>query len=96
MGILLFDHYHTNQQLALVQIFLSNKNIHIFLTLITVLDFQNYIYVRFLYHFYSYSYRLYKFKVVALYRNIIAPLYKFFYYIPHLYEIAEPSTLVNG
>lgn len=36
------------------------------------------------------------FKVVALYRNIIAPIYKFFYYIPHLYEIAEPSTLVNG
>ena len=31
-----------------------------------------------------------------MYRNIIAPLYKFFYYIPHLYEIAEPSTLVNG
>ena len=37
-----------------------------------------------------------KFKVVALYRNIIATIYKFFYYIPHLYEIAEPSTLVNG
>ena len=36
------------------------------------------------------------FKVVTLYRNIIAPIYKFFYYIPHLYEIAEPSTLVNG
>ena len=38
----------------------------------------------------------YNFQIVALYRNIIAHLYKFFYYILHLYEIAEPSTLVNG
>ena len=34
-------------------------------------------------------------KANALYGNIIVPVYKFFYYFSHLYEITKPTAFVN-